>query len=140
MTMIKVLNTEFTLSSMLVAKGVRFPNTTDKDRCKHNKYLVTIITEKGISTINFYDSHTNWKSGVTELTNLQNVLECFLSEACAGDMSFNHFCGEFGYDDIDVARKVYRACQIQKERFDALCNEDLYDITNALNEQTNATH
>ena len=140
MTTIKVLNTEFALSAKLVAKGVRFPNTSDRDRCKHNKYHVTIKTENSERTIDFYDSHANWESEITELTDLQNVLYCFISDAVAGDMSFDEFCSEFGYDDIDTAEEVYRACQEQRERFDDLCDEDLHDMINALNELDDATH
>lgn len=40
------------------------------------------------------------------------VLECLLSDAQAGEQSFDEFCSEFGYDqDSRKAEKTWEACQ-----------------------------
>lgn len=126
------------LSAKLVDKGVSFPN--DKtSKTLHNKFRVSVTTERGRASFVFFDSMIAYQQGKTELSDsdLLDALGCFLMDSCAGADSFEGFCAEFGYDtDSRNAERIYKACvnsRIKAERLFA----NIYDTANELNELTN---
>lgn len=50
-------------------------------------------------------------AALTEEPSAADVLACLTSDVGAGEMSFESFCGEFGYDvDSRRAEKTWKAC------------------------------
>jgi hypothetical protein len=131
----KVLTEEFTVSAVLVDEGVSFPNEK-KSTTRHNQFEVTIETSKGEETFDFYGSHNDWENGETELKYIDNAVYCFLSDATLGDMSFEDFCSEFGYDeDSRKSENIHKACVDLLDKFNGLFESDVYDFINAFQEK-----
>lgn len=61
-----------------------------------------------------------------------DVLSCIVSDARAGDMTFEEFCEEFGYDsDSRKAEKVYAACKAIEPRVRRFLGVDFEEFENA---------
>ena len=62
---------------------------------------------------------------------------CFVSDALSGEMDFNEFCNEFGYDiNHPNRRKIYKACQKSNCKFHRVFDGiDIYDFINELQEK-----
>lgn len=55
----------------------------------------------------------------------EGVLNCLLSDAQAGEQSFDEFCGEFGYDhDSRKAESTWKACQKTTDAIKRLLGSD----------------
>jgi len=123
----------YKVTARLISMGVSFPN--DKtSKTIHNRFRVTVTTERGRASFDFYDSQANYQAGVTELTDLDGALECFLMDASAGSETFEDFCANFGYDtDSRSAYKIYKACVKSKEKAERIFT----DFCEVLNELTN---
>lgn len=64
-----------------------------------------------------------------------NAFYCFVSDAISGDMDFSEFCGEFGYDeDSRTAEKTWKACKRSSEKMKRICDGNIYDLANELQE------
>ncbi len=66
---------------------------------------------------------TPWKQGlaITEDPQLSDVLESLCSDARCGEMEFEEFCNEFGYDaDSKRAEQTWEECQRMAEKLDHL--------------------
>lgn len=131
----------FQVSAKLVECGVLFPNENKVQMGRtmyHNQFKITVQTDKGRRSFNFYGSQQDWSDGVKELDKsaLKGALECFISDACAGDQDFENFCDEMGYDhDSRKAEKIHAACVKSLDKFNFLTdNADVYDTVNAINE------
>lgn len=129
-----------TITAHLIKSGVDFPDS--KSNGLHNKYDVSVTNaETGNKTsFDFYDSTHNYNNAVTEIKgeDLLNAFQCFISDAIAGDYSFEDFCSEFGYDtDSRSAEKVYKECIKSMNKAKNVIDEDLYDFSNELNERLN---
>lgn len=65
-----------------------------------------------------------------------NAFYCFVSDAISGDMGFDEFCREFGYDeDSRRAEKIHKACQESMKKFKSICSDDIYELSNRLSEK-----
>ena len=122
----------FTVSATLKEQAVKFPN--DKNgKTLHNRYLVTVCTDKGRASFAFYDSHANL--GRLELDDLRGAFECFVSDAISGGYSFDEFCGEFGYNtDSRSAERIHRACEQSAEKLARIFAGDIYELNDELND------
>ena len=70
-------------------------------------------------------------------TDQENVfaMYCSISDAMAGQQSFEDFCGEFGYDeDSRSAEKVHRACEKTYAKVSKVFGDDLYELINELSD------
>lgn len=105
-----------------------------------NTFKITVLNTDNSNEIDFlyHGSHADYKAGKKELneSDLLQAFECFLSDAIAGDMDFEDFCNEFGYDeDSRRAERIHNACQEHKELFESLeIDNDLYDFSNEFRE------
>lgn len=127
----------FVVSAILHAEGVKFPNSDKKDNTLHNQFKITIKTPLGRATFDFYGSHQDYTNGQTEMneSELKHALYCFVSDACSAKNSFEDFCSEFGYDeDSRKAEKIYKACEKSLSQYNRICEADIYDIVNELND------
>lgn len=56
---------------------------------------------------------------------VENVIDCLLSDAMGSDQSFEEFCAEFGYDtDSRKAEATYKACKKSGEKLRRLLGDD----------------
>jgi hypothetical protein len=132
-----LLGITFTISAKLKETGVKFPNSDKKDNTLHNHYRVTIKTNSGSTTFDFYSSNKAFINGWAAMDNstLEHALYCFVSDACSAKDSFEDFCGELGYDtDSRRAEKIYKACEQSLAAYDRICSVDIYDMVNSLND------
>lgn len=139
-TTIEITGKTYQVSAKLIATGVRFPNTDDNDRTRHNKYRVTVKCDDGKLSFLYFGSDHDWNYGHDELNrnDLLGAVDCFLSDARSGDMSFENFCDELGYsDDSRRAFKIWKACVKAHEKASSLFG-DVYAANEAIQEITNA--
>ena len=69
-------------------------------------YKVTLTYQRRRLTVPFFMG-----PALTREPTAETVLDCLLSDASAGEMTFEEFCSEFGYDtDSRKAEATYRAC------------------------------
>lgn len=132
-----VLGVTFTISAKLKATGVQFPFSDKKDNTLHNHYRVTIKTNSGSTTFDFYGSAQEYINGTMVMDNstMEHALYCFVSDACSAKDSFGGFCSEFGYDtDSRRAEKIYKACERSLAAYNRICSVDIYDMVNSAND------
>lgn len=86
------LKTLCRLVTATVKGGAKTKNLNDWQKTA-NGYSVTLKFQGRQTTVDFWmgSAHTNDPTAY-------DVLYCVLSDASASDMSFEDFCGEFGYD------------------------------------------
>jgi len=127
------------VSAVLVDSGVKFPNTDKFDKTFHNMFEVTIVRDGIEVKMPFYGSHKDWGSGVDLLDeeNLFGAFECFVSDALAGDQSFEEFCSSFGYnEDSRKAEKIWKECEKISSDYSKLFSftewYDKYELYNKL--------
>ena len=105
------------------------------DGRNHNNHTVTVRnTETGKKT-----SFDFWASlADPELSSeydIINAFYCFVSDAIAGEMTFEDFCSDFGYDnDSMTAYKTWKACKRSAAKLSRITTEDIYDLANDLSE------
>lgn len=82
----------------------------EKHPYEHPHYRVTVKTEKGRASFDFWGSYNDYQTG--EESEPADALACFASDAMAGMESFEEFCSGFGYDtDSRKARKIWKSCK-----------------------------
>ena len=105
------------------------------DSRNYNNHTITVRnTETGKKT-----SFDFWASlAAPELVtdyNILNAFYCFVEDAIAGEMSFEDFCADFGYDsDSMTAYRTWKACKRAAAKLERITNEDIYDLANDLSE------
>ncbi len=63
--------------------------------------------------------------GITSGPDKISCLDSLLSDAQAGEQSFDEFCGDFGYDEDSIkARRTWKACQRMAKKVRALLGND----------------
>ena len=113
-TEITALCAELAIGFKLVSLGLQGP-TENWDQA-HNAYKVTISRGRKRATIDFRTG-TGWKVD----PDLADVLSCMVSDASAGEASFDDFCSDFGYDsDSRKAHATWKACRKMSERLSRL--------------------
>ena len=135
---LKVCGKEFNLKSKLVSEGVKFPNS--EDETLHNQFKISVKVDGMTKKFNFYGSMSDYEAGKKDLTEegLKDAFRCLIDDGNAGDMSFEDFCSEFGYDtDSRKAEKIHKECgEILDKLLDlGLLESELPDILNELSEQ-----
>jgi isopropylmalate/homocitrate/citramalate synthase len=133
----KVKGMLFTLSAKLKTTGVRFPNSQKEDKGLHNHYRIMVKTALGKAIFDFYGSHQDYINGVKEMKeqDLKHALYCFVSDACSAQNGFEDFCNEFGYnEDSRAAERIYKQCKIMLAKYTRICDADIYEVLNEINE------
>lgn len=107
-----------------------------KMRYKHGITLKT--TGHKIQKFSYWGSQVDYDAKKSELDadDLENALECFVSDAIAGDMDIDEFASEFGYEKVSECITARKACIATRNKLAKLGIEgdDLYNISNALHE------
>lgn len=129
-----------TITARLVKSGVQFPNS--KNDGLHNKYDVTVTNSDtdNSTSFDYYDSTHNYNNAITEVKgeDLLQAFECFISDAIAGDESFEDFCDNMGYDqDSRSAEKIWKECIKSRYKAKNVIDQDLYDFANELQNRLN---
>jgi hypothetical protein len=63
--------------------------------------------------------------GISHDPRADDVLDCLMVDALAGDQTFDDFCADFGYDsDSRKAEKIWRACQLVAKNMKRLLGKD----------------
>ena len=71
-----------------------------------HSYKVTLRLGSRTLTVPFFKGSANMSE-----PSAADVLYCLCSDAYSGELSFEHFCSEFGYDlDSRKAEATYKAC------------------------------
>lgn len=63
-----------------------------------------------------------------------NAFYCIVSDAIAGEMGFEEFYREFGYDDPDEALRAWNGCQKTSRKLKGIYDGDIYELVNELSE------
>lgn len=143
LTIMKTMINTLKLSSVLKANGVQFPNTTAaQSKTVHNHFVVTVKNDKGKFNFDFYDSHQNCMNGVLELDKdaLNGALGCAVSDALAGNDTYEEFCSSFGYEPMEnihtASKKIYKSCKKTLDSFKkiGLGVDELSDLSNEMND------
>ena len=114
--------------------------TAPWDSRNTNSYLVYIYNTKTGKRIQFDFWMSLAKPKMTSRGDLLNAVECFLSDAQAGTMDYSEFCHEFGYDEWGEygrnakSDRTWKACKRALEKFEAVFDEDIYDVCNEFRE------
>lgn len=82
----------------------------DKNRT-HNRYNITVSNKATKERMRFYFYTSIANPEIESANQLIDAFDCILDEALNGDMDFDEYCSEFGYDGYLSSRKVYNACQ-----------------------------
>lgn len=103
------------------------------------KHAITLKTPRhAAQKFYFYSSRVDYQGEKSTLDNdgLKDALECFVSDATAGDMDIDEFQGEFGYEKASDCIKAHKGCIATADKMAKLgiSGDDLYDIANALQE------
>lgn len=133
-TTINYQGTDIKLTSK--RQGTAYP-WGDKYLRQHHRIFATI----GCKRIQFeyYCNEVTLKED-----DLRFALYCFLSDGIAYNNAkdFEDFCNEFGYDIYNYngmtnaeSMRVYKACGRNYDKWQELCNIDIYDIANWMQEE-----
>lgn len=108
MTTTKTLKQLATAVKLTVTFGAKLPYDQQDDwQRQANGYRCTLRYKRRSYAFDFWMG-----SAHTEEPTAEGCLDCLLSDAQAGDESFEYFCDEFGYDsDSRKAEKTWKACQ-----------------------------
>ena len=102
-----------------------------------NKFEVTVTSEHDSITFYFHGSHQDYLNGKIELSEdeLLSAFDCFLADAICGDLSFDEFCSQLGYDeDSRRAEKIHKSCEDSFSDFQSLNVGNIYDFSNEFRE------
>lgn len=100
-----------------------------------NNHMITVTnTETGNkATFEFWASMAHPE--LNREYDILNAFYCFITDAISGSESFEDFCSNFGYDkDSITALKIYRKCKKQLEKLNKICNDNIHDLANELQE------
>lgn len=136
---IKIQDIAVTLSAKLIASGVSFPFEKN-GTATHNGFKVSVkVSNKSIS-FDYYGSTNDYTNNVTSLDTeaLIFALYSFISDATAGNQTFEDFCSEFSYDeDSRSAKRIHKACIKSLDKYNKILAVDIYDFINELQEKHN---
>ena len=138
----KYTNQENEISIEVSAKLVEFRKGfpfDKRDESYHGHFKITLQTGSGSETFDYYGSAHDREIGKKELSDddLKGALRCIVDDALYGEMDFDEFCGEMGYDeDSRNAEQIHKACIKTGEHLSGIgiSGDTLYTIVNDLNE------
>lgn len=84
-----------------------------------NLYKITLSTPAGRASFDYWDSISNTKKKDNTLTieYLKEAVEAIESDGQTGNMEFEDFCSDFGYDvDSRTAESCHKDCQITAQK------------------------
>lgn len=91
----------------------------DDSNTNQNTVVVTNCDTGKWTMFDFWGSRANPE--INSRADAINAFECFLSDVDVGNMTFEEFCNEFGYDtDSRKAKKIHRLCQKSARKFDRI--------------------
>lgn len=109
------MNTGLVIAKM--KKNVKLTSTFVKRETTKNPKQPTLVVDKWICVLSTemgavsFDFQMGSGHNGKEPT-LEDVLSCVLSDARAGEQTFEDFCSDFGYDeDSRSAEKIWNACK-----------------------------
>lgn len=107
-----------TLKSLIrrdnVRADVRYGSSepTPENFANSTPWTVTLHRKRRKLTVSFYTG-----SAITEDPTAHDVLDCLLSDASAGEQTFEDFAGEFGYEeDSREAHATWESCEKMAKR------------------------
>lgn len=98
-----------------------------------NHHRITVTnTENGKRTgFDFWASLMN--PHLSSRYDVLNAFRCFVDDAICGEMAFEDFCFELGYDaDSRQSEKTWKACKKSTEKLTRIYGGNLYDLINSL--------
>ena len=85
-----------------------------------NSWKVTLYRKGKQMTVDFYTG-----PALGEPREAHEIMDCLLSDAQSGEMSFSEFCREFGYDeDSRRAERIHKECEKSAEKTRRFLGED----------------
>lgn len=92
-----------------------------------NGYRVTLLYQGRRYSFDFWQGVAH-----TAEPTAGGCLECLLSDAVAGETSFDDFCGEFGYStDSRRAERIWKQCSTVRARLQRLLGGDFESFLDA---------
>jgi hypothetical protein len=107
----------------------------------HNHFVITITSKSGSEQFDYYGSSHDCEKGKKNLDDddLKGALQCIVGDALYGDMRFEEFCDELGYDeDSCTSYRIHKACQKTSGKLQNVItnnSDEWYTIINDLNEE-----
>lgn len=138
--MTKTFNSVEFNGTTFVLKGSErtFKNWEAPSIPNNNSYTIYLYSsEAGEKKATRFDFWCSLAHPVLTDEGLCNAFNCFVSDALAGDMDFEMFMAEFGYDwkKIKEAKKIWQACKESLKKLQSIYKGDIYDLANFLKEQ-----
>jgi hypothetical protein len=114
------------ITSVYVGEEKHFDNDTIQDR-----FVVTLEYQGRTMTVDFYMGIGHRKPlrkgypTKPRAPKVENVLYCLLLDSTALDLTFDEWCGEYGYDtDSRRAYKIFDQCNDQGKQLKRLLGKD----------------
>ena len=115
------------LSTLTKRVRIRFEDGARLDWSKQddwqqnaNGYRVTLLFQGRRYSFDFWQG-----VGISDDPTVEGCLDCLLSDATAGEMSFDEFCAEFGYStDSRRAERIWKQCVKARKRLQRLLGCD----------------
>lgn len=86
---------------------------------QHTRFICN-IEYNGVDYTFDYQCNTRYVT-----PNKASVIECLLLDYYAGEMSYNDFCSEFGYDQLEEESvKIYEECEDTFNAFRTMFDDD----------------
>lgn len=102
----------------------------------YNNHAITVFHSGKRFSFDFWGSQMNPEISSDE----ENIFAfyCFLSDSVSGEMSFEDFCNEFGYDsDSRSAEKTHKLCAKSMKKYNRVFPECPYELINELSDTYN---
>ena len=113
------------------------PAPFDEQNLGHNYVTVTNRINGKRTRFDFRGSRLS--PAITDDDDLCEAFWSFVQDAICGDLPFDDFCAEFGYDtDSRKAERTWRACKRAAEKLRRVYCGDLCELANELESATSA--
>lgn len=127
---------DFKLRSVYVGHK-DWPAMSDSKFHNYNYHRVYVVNQKSGAKTFFEFWASNANPRISNEQDLMGALYCYLSDAQAGEMDYEEFCSEFGYEWYDrKSKQVWKKCQQSAESFRRVFfNYDVCDLLNEIQEE-----
>lgn len=95
-----------------------------------NNHVITIVNNDTKTRVSFDFWGSVSDPVIDTEQKLLNAFYCFVSEAEMGSQSYEDACANLG----EIEFSTYRALEKMHEKFEKVCDEDIYDLLNELQE------
>lgn len=104
----------------------RYTGEAPEDWPNARGWAVTLRYKRRRLTVPFYQG-----PAITKDPSAADVIYCLCSDARAGELTFEEFCSEFGYDvDSRKAERTWRACRETAPKLRRLLGSDFETFAN----------